>query len=402
MHEIQLLFFTGIVITLYAYLGYGLIVYTLVKFKNTPSSISLENYSKNLPDLTLVIFAYNEASCIQEKIVNSLALSYPAWKKQVLVVTDGSTDETPDIARRFKDIQVLHQPERKGKTAALNRAMQHVTTEIVVFTDANTWLHPETLMRLAAYYRDPQVGGVAGEKRVKPIEENAVGQGESLYWKYESWLKRLDAMLYTVVGAAGELFSIRTALFEPLPEDTILDDFVLSLQIVQKGFRFAYAPEAWSIEAPSASLRDEQKRKIRICAGGFQAMGRLLPLLNIFKYKIASFQYISHRVLRWAVVPFLLPGLFILNLILMWQHAGLAYEITGYGQITFYTLAGVGFLFAMRNKKIKGIYPFYYFLLMNIAVYIGLWKLITGKQKVKWEKANRYHSLLTTYTISEE
>jgi biofilm PGA synthesis N-glycosyltransferase PgaC len=397
MHWILILFWICTGIAVYTYLGYGLLCYLLVKCKIHPPKNHHADVLEDLPDLTLVIFAYNEASCIEQKIINSLNLSYPEEKKHILVVTDGSTDGTQDIALQFTNIQVLHQPERRGKAAAMNRAMTGIKSEVVVFTDANTYVHSEALIRLAAYYSDPQVGGVAGEKRVMATDASTAGQGENLYWKYESWLKRTDAELYTVVGAAGELYSIRTALYEPLPEDTILDDFVLSLQIVQKGYRFAYAPEAWSMEAPSASLREEQKRKIRICAGGFQAMRRLTPLLNIFRYGIASFQYISHRVLRWAVVPFLLPFIFLLNLWLMHAHAGVAYFFTGYAQIMFYAMAGIGYVFALQDRKMKGVYPMYYFVFMNLAVYAGLWRWIKGKQEVKWDKAKRSQSFISKY-----
>ncbi|SFV32976.1 glycosyltransferase family 2 protein [Thermoflavifilum thermophilum] len=399
MRAIEIIFWILAAVIFYAYIGYGLLVMLMIWVKNLLGKPFPSTSADDLPELTLIIFAYNEAFCIEEKIKNSLELAYPENKKQILVVTDGSTDGTPEIARKFEGIQVLHEPERKGKTAAMNHAMAFVNTEIVVFTDANTLLRIDALLQLVASYADPRVGGVAGEKQVLADAQYAAGQGESLYWRYESWLKRNDGKLNTVVGAAGELYSIRTQLYEPLPEDTILDDFVLSLNIVRKGYRFAYAPEARSMEAPSASLREEQKRKIRICAGGFQAMSRLLPLLNIFKYKLASFQYISHRVLRWAVVPFVLPAIFLLNMGMMHVHASLVYHLTGYAQMLFYATACLGYGFALQGKKIKGIYPIYYFVFMNVAVYAGLWRWIKGKQEVKWEKAKRSQSWVSEYMM---
>jgi len=399
MRTIEIIFWIFAAVIFYAYIGYGLLVMLMIWVKNHIGKPSPLPSADHFPELTLIIFAYNEASCIEEKIKNSLELVYPENKKQMLVVTDGSTDGTPDIARKFEGIQVLHEPERKGKTAAMNHAMAFVHTEIVVFTDANTLLRSDALLQLVAPYADPRVGGVAGEKQVLADAQHVAGQGESLYWRYESWLKRNDGKLYTVVGAAGELYSIRTRLYEPLPEDTILDDFVLSLNIVRKGYRFAYAPEARSMEAPSESLAEEQKRKIRICAGGFQAMSRLLPLFNLFKYKLASFQYISHRVLRWALVPFILPVIFLLNIELMHAHISPVYNLTGYGQMLFYAIAWLGYGFALQGKKIKGIYPVYYFVFMNVAVYAGLWRWIKGKQEVKWEKAKRSHSWISAYMM---
>lgn len=397
----QLLFWISAGLVGYAYVGYGILLHGLVWLKSKINRNRTTASLAALPEVTLVICAYNEASCIEQKILNSLALHYLPDKRKILVVTDGSTDETPLLVKQFSDVGLLHQEERRGKAAAMNRAMSYVDTEITVFTDANTFLHPEALMQMIKYYANPRVGGVAGEKRVLPDDDSTAGKGESLYWRYESWLKRLDASLYTVVGAAGEFFSIRTALYEPLPEDTLLDDFVLSLKVVEKGYRFAYASEAYSLETPSKSLREEQKRKIRICAGGFQAMGMLLPLMNIFRHGLASFQYISHRVLRWAVVPFLLPIIYLANISIIMAHPTLIYIGTGTMQTLFYALALTGYVLALQDKKVKGIYPIYYFVFMNLAVYIGLWRFITKKQAVKWEKAERkvMHADMQEYTL---
>ena len=154
--------------------------------------------------------------------------------------------------------------------------------------------------RLYSAFANPKVGCVAGEKRIAVQDKpNAASGGEGLYWKYESALKRLDYRLYSAVGAAGELFAIRTSLFEQMPPDTLLDDFILSLRIAMRGYKIAYSKEAYALESASLNMREEEKRKVRISAGGLQSVWRLRGLLNIFRYGILSFQYISHRVLRW-------------------------------------------------------------------------------------------------------
>ena len=241
--------------------------------------------------------------------MNTLELDYPKDNLKIYFVTDGSTDGTNDILKSYPGINVLFTPERKGKVAAINHAMEYVSTPFVIFCDANTFLNKACVKEIVKHYSYESTGAVAGEKKVIDSSEknSAAGSGEGIYWKYESILKKLDASFYTVVGAAGELFSMRTNLYEPVDTDILLDDFMISMNICKKGYRVMYEPAAFAMEAPSISIREEQKRKIRISAGGFQSIYLLKDLLNIFKYGKLSFQYISHRVLRWAVCPFLLP-----------------------------------------------------------------------------------------------
>lgn len=186
----------------------------------------------------------------------------------------------------------------------MNRGMRFVTTPLVVFSDANTLLSKDAIRRIVDLFADPTTGCVSGEKRIMTGQaESAAGAGEGIYWKYESTLKRWDAKLYSVVGAAGELFAVRTELFQEVEPDTLLDDFIVSLRIAMKGYTIQYDPEAYAMETSSANVKEELKRKIRISAGGIQSVVRLRALLNIFRYGVLSFQYISHRVLRWTLAP---------------------------------------------------------------------------------------------------
>jgi cellulose synthase/poly-beta-1,6-N-acetylglucosamine synthase-like glycosyltransferase len=202
-------------------------------------------------------------------------------------------------------------------------------------------------------------------------------------------LKRLDSELYTVVGAAGELFSVRTELYEPVGDDILLDDFIISLKVCMRGFRVQYEPEAYAMETPSSSLKEERKRKIRISAGAFQSMVILKGLLNIFRYPILSFQYISHRVLRWTLCPLLLPVLFIVNILLLIQTKSDFYGLFLAGQILFYLAAAAGWQLANRNVKSKLLYVPYYFLFLNISLYQGFMRYRKGQQSVLWDKAVR-------------
>jgi len=268
--------------------------------------------------------------------------------------------------------------------------MEYVDTEIVVFTDANTFLNPEAITRICRHYTDKTVGAVAGEKRVQ-INENADASaaGEGFYWKYESTLKKWDSELYSVVGAAGELFSVRRSLYQDVPADTVLDDFMISMLIATKGYRIVYEPEAYAIETASENVSEELKRKIRIAAGGMQSILRLKSLFNPFKYPVLSFQYISHRVLRWTVTPFLLILVFILNVALAFEPGQAFYMAIFFSQILFYLLAVLGFIMEKRHIRIKVLFIPYYFCVMNYAVLMGIIRYFTTKQSAVWEKAQR-------------
>lgn len=379
-------FWTGLFIVAYTYLIYGMVIIVLARLAKRRPPAPIDTY---VPDVTLVIAAYNEEAFIEEKIENTRQLNYPAGKLDVMIVTDGSTDGTPAIVSRYPFIKHYHQPERRGKIHAVNRVMKYVETPIVVFCDANTLLSKDAVKLMVRHYQDPEVGGVSGEKRIfTDASDNASGSGEGLYWKYESFLKRKDAQTYSLVGAAGELFSIRTSLFEAPPADSIIEDFYMSMKITQAGHRFAYEPDAIATETASVSVDEEWKRKVRICAGGFQAMARLLPLLNPFRFGMLSFQYVSHRVLRWTLAPLCLPLILLSNLVLAMQP-GMVYKVFLGGQILFYTIAVAGHWLRDKKVSVKGFFVPYYFVVMNVAVFFGLARYLRGKQSVVWEKAER-------------
>ena len=370
----------------------------LIYFRNKFKKRDLVESQVDLPPLTLVVAIFNEEQILEKKIKNTLSLNYPEDKLQILFVTDGSYDSSNEIIQKYPQIQLVYKNERRGKVAAINHAMESVKTPLVVFCDANTILNEDCLIQLANHYKDPNVGAVAGEKKViDPSEQQDIaGAGEGLYWRYESLLKKLDSEFYTVVGAAGELFSMRTNLYRPVEEFVLLDDFIISLRICKMGYRVLYEPKATAIESSSASLSEEKKRKVRIGAGGFQSIWMLRGLLNIFKYGKLSFQFISHRVLRWAVCPFMLPVIFITNLLISVYHGNLFYNTLFIFQVIFYLAALFGYILSVKNSKIKIFYVPFYFVFMNVCIYLGLVKFIRGKQSVLWDKAVRKPDIITT------
>lgn len=382
------LFWFGLFIVFYTYIGYGILLYLIVHIKETVKKKAIHPLPASLPDVTLFIAAYNEEDIVRQKMENCRDLSYPSDKLRIVWVTDGSDDHTNERLAAYEDVSVFFTPERKGKTEALNRGMQYVSTPYVVFTDANTMLNTEAIKEIVRCFSNPKVGCVAGEKRIDTQSAQGATAGEGFYWKYESALKDLDDRLYSAVGAAGELFAIQTRLFEQMPSDTLLDDFILSLRIAAKGYKIAYCKEAYATETTSLNMKEEEKRKIRIAAGGLQSVWRLRGLFNIFRYGMLSFQYISHRVLRWTVTPLMLFLLLPVNLIL--ALSGNPFYIgTLTLQLLFYVAAYAGYRMEQRNLRNKLLFIPYYFIFMNVNVIRGFFYLNKNKGNGTWSKAKR-------------
>jgi len=384
MEWFEIIFWTSLFIIFYTNIGYGIILWLCTLHKRKQQILS-----GNLPEVTLIIAAYNESDFLAKKINNCLALDYPADKIKYLFAIDGDDEQSLNILHNYQQITVVHSKERRGKMAAINEAMKLVDTAIVIFSDANTMLNTEAVKHIVQHYENPLVGGVAGEKKVNNTQ-HIIGSGEGLYWQYESLLKKLDDQFYTVVGAAGELFSMRTGLYQPQPNDTILDDFMLWVHICKSGYKVAYEADAYAIENPSANLNEELKRRVRIAAGAFQAIGRSWSLINFFKHFKLSFEYFSRRILRWVFVPILLPLCFATNLLLFWQNENSVYSFLFSLQVIFYCSAVLGGLYSKSNKKppLSFLIPFY-FVFMNASLWLGLIKFIRGQHSVLWEKSSR-------------
>jgi len=391
----KFVFWVSCFIIFYNYAGYALIIYLLNRLKTKKHSTSLQQY---YPSVSFIVAAYNEEDCIEKKILNTLEQSFPANKIEFIFITDGSTDSTTTIINKYPAIQLLHSNERKGKSAALNRAVSNAKNEILIFSDANTILNKDACVQIAKHYIDKKVGGVAGEKKVISPEnedENAASS-EGFYWKYESFLKKLDSDFYSVVGAAGELFSVRKELYQPVSPDVILDDFVISMKIAQQGYRIVYEPNAFAMELPSFSIDDEKKRKVRIAAGGFQAIAMLPQALFFWKHFKLSFLYISHRVLRWTLTPVCLVLALVSNLLLCLYPGSFFFRLIFVLQALFYVSAVLYYLFPSLGRRFSILKLPYYFSFMNISVFQGFLKFIQKKQSSAWEKAKR-----TNYTLPE-
>ena len=393
MTTLKVLFWMCIFLVFYTYVGYGVLLWLLVKIKRIvrgrPTLPDLPA-DDALPDVTFLVCAFNEQDVVDQKIENTRLLDYPREKLHLMWVTDGSTDDTNQRLAQYPDVQVVFTPERRGKTAALNHGLSLVTTPITVMTDANTMVNAEAIRHIVRCFQDPKVACVAGEKRVIARHESqTAAQGEGLYWRYESTLKKLDSELYSAMGAAGELNAIRTALYQPMPENALLDDYVMSMRMVDAGYRIAYTPDAYAMEYGSADLAEESKRKRRIAAGGLQSTWWLRSMLNPFRRFVVAFQLLSHRVLRWTITPIALMALIPLNVLLVFMNAGTVYTVCWLLQLLFYVAAFLGWWLSQHGRKNKLLYVAYYFLFMNFNVFRGMHYLRTHQGVGAWEKARR-------------
>ena len=373
------LFWLCMAIVVYTYVGYGIVLYLLVFVKRlaTKAKPLADITDDRLPEVTLMVCAYNEEDIIAEKMDNTRRLDYPSDRLHLVWVTDGSNDNTNVLLSAYPEVKVIYSPERRGKAAALKHGIKEIDTEIVMMTDANTMLNPEAVREVARLMQDPKVGCVSGEKKVMArSDSDEAAQGEGLYWKYESTLKRLDSELYSAMGAAGELCVIRRQLMTDIPDDTLLDDFIISMEIVKKGYKIAYTSKAYAMEYGSADLHEESKRKRRIAAGGLQSCWRLRSLMNPLRHPVVAFQFVSHRVLRWTITPVCLFALVPLNTLLVLSGEGIVYTIIWILQILFYASAAAG----VRISK--------YFIFMNLNVFRGMAYLFNNSTGM-WEKAKR-------------
>ena len=389
----KIVFWIALFIVFYTYIGYGILLYIIIRLKRLfvgrPHEAVLPA-DEELPTMTLMICAYNEEDIVKDKMANTLALDYPKDKFRIMWVTDGSNDHTNELLAAYPEVDIVFSPERRGKTAALKHGLRELKTRYVAFTDANTMINTGALREIARLFSDPTVGCVSGEKRVAARKAGEMAsEGEGLYWRYESTLKRWDSELYSAMGAAGELYAIDPQLCREVPDEALLDDFMLSMYVVQAGKRIAYTSDAYAREYGSANIYEESKRKRRIAAGGLQSIWWLRSMLNPLRQPLVTFQYVSHRVLRWSITPVAMVLLLIVNIALVAMGAGTFYTVMLILQTLFYLMALAGWLTNRFGYKNKLLYTAYYFVFMNFNVFRGMAYLRSHGKSGAWEKAKR-------------
>lgn len=383
----EILFWLCVFAVLYTYLGYPLLLVLLSTFIRK----RVQTDDSHRPSVTLLVAAYNEERIIEEKIRNSLALEYPEEKFEIVVASDGSSDSTVEIAKRFTDqgITLYDYPQRRGKGHMLNESVPRVRGEIVVFSDASVMYDPQAILKLVRNFADPEVGGAWGDKIYRNPGEVVSGAGESLYLRYEKFSKRRETLLGSIVSAEGSMLAVRKAIFRPIPDASVADDYYLSTLIRDQNYRLIYEPLAVSYEDVAPSLHDEFRRKVRIIQRGLRGFWLMRHLANPLRTGVYAIQMISRQFLRRAVAA-LFPVIFLLNLALPLSGRTTLYWFLFAGQTTILLLALVGRLMGAGKGEVSFIvYAPYYFLMVNAAALKGMWHWISGKRAVRWEPTIR-------------
>jgi poly-beta-1,6-N-acetyl-D-glucosamine synthase len=388
-----IIFWLSVFLIFYTYAGYPLVLALLALLKPKPRP-----FGEYLPTVTLLIAAYNEEKALAEKLENTLLLDYPQEKLQILIAADGSTDRTVEIAQSFagRGVEVSYSPERGGKMAAIDHALALACGEIIVMSDANNHYNPGALRALVAPFRDETVGATGGAKHIMEGDD-ALGDSEGTYWKYESWVKKQETRLGCATGAAGEANALRRCLYISPPRDTINDDFFLMMQVLRSGYRMVYVPEAQSRERVSVSELDEIERRTRIVAGRYQAIARSALILP-FRRPLWVWQVVSHKYLR-PMVPFFMILAFISTLVvviiphsnvpaLLWLAPPWNWLAFG-AQVAFYLAAWLGRHTSNMGKFGKLLYLATFLVNSNYAALRGFWRFVSRGQDTRWMRVRR-------------
>jgi len=375
------LFWGTLVLLAYIYFGYPLVAALRARLRPRPSlRAPIE------PFVSIVIVAHNEAAQIAARIENVLALDYPAVRRELVVASDGSTDTTVDCARRYEHAGVTVRPfaTRRGKASVLNVVVPDIRSDIVLFADARQRFDRGALRSLVENFADPSVGAVSGELVLTTgAGTAAAGQGTAFYWRYEKFIRAAEARADSTVGATGAIYAIRRELFEPIPDDTILDDVLIPLRIVRQGFRVLFEPAARAYDCVSATAGQEFARKARTIAGTFQLFGRERWLFNPLKNRL-WFETISHKALRLAL-PGLHAALLLATLALASQWL---YQWALAIQLTFYAAALVGCTGQRAPRRSRVFSVPCAICLLSWATVVGCARFLTDRQQATWERTS--------------
>jgi len=383
----QIIFWTSVVAVAYAYAFYPGLIYCLSRlFGRQPAPPEVSD--ANLPTVALLIAVHNEESVIERRIASALEMDYPSDRLQIIIASDASDDRTVEIANRFHGrVRVLDYPIRRGKAATLNSSMLQLSSQIVLLSDANTWTDPAAARNLVRWFADPKVGAVCGKLIL--TDPTGAGNVDGLYWRYETFLKNCEGNLGALLGCNGGLCAIRRDAFVPPPTGTIVDDFAIPLLMkLHHDCSIIYDPAAVAHEETPPQMRQEFHRRVRIGAGGFQAISMLWKLLNPLRGWIA-FTFFSHKVMRW-LCPFFMSG----ALAAAWLLAGseVFYRWALFGQLAFYGISLTVGLIPIRILRPLRLATM--FTAINAALLLGFFKWVGGSQRGVWRRTERPSPLL--------
>jgi len=373
-------FWIALTLLAYVYVGYPLLAWVRAALREAPlTRIPSE------PLVTVIIIAYNEAQRIERRILNLLSLDYPRAKLEIVVASDGSTDGTVERAKPFESdgIRVVAFDQRRGKAAVLNDVVPSAGGQIVVLGDARQRFDSRLLRELVADFGDPAVGAVSGELIIRSRASESgstIGEGASFYWRYEKFIRRSESRIHSTVGATGAVYAIRQELFEPIPDDTLLDDVLIPMRIISRGYRVIFEPSARAYDLAVASPRHEFVRKVRTIAGTFQLFSLERWLFNPFRNSL-WFETLSHKALR-LLTPLLHAVMVITNVGLI---ALPVYRWLLAAQLMFYAAAAAAHLLGQRRTMVALRVP-YTMCLLVWATVVGFVYFVTRQQQVTWER----------------
>lgn len=379
MFVLVCVFWIALGLLVYAQVGYPLLMLPFARKRQAPA---MENDA--MPGVTLVIPAYNEEAVLRAKLENSLRIDYPSAKLEIIVASDGSSDQTIPIANEFvsRGVRVLAFQERRGKASIVTDAVAASSHPLVCLCDANVMFLPDALRRMVEHFAAPKVGAVSGDVRLAS-EESDFGSGESAYYGVERLVQLGECAVGSMMGVDGGMFVVRRELFRPLAPDTILDDFVTSMNVIQQGYKIVYESDAVAHENGTPSWRHEYRRRIRVNTGAMQCLKRgQYPRLT---QPVELWQFLSHKFLRW-IGPVLLLAVLVLNAALVTQ--GTIYQMGLAGQGLFYGAAALAaWSPKFRETKLGGVT--FYFTLSHIAMLVGMYRGLVLKQKGTWDRTSR-------------
>jgi len=373
----QILFWLSLAGLFYTFAGYPLLMLCLASKKRAADDNAAAGAAFAV---TVVIAAHNEAAQILPRIENLLASRYPPQLLQILVVSDGSTDQTVQKIRSLSDprVQVIDHSPRQGKAHALNLALSLASGDLVVFADARQRFEPDAIARLAGHFHRPETGAVSGELVIASAG-TAAGGGIDAYWRLEKSLRLSEARHDSAIGCTGAIYAIRRSLYRPIPDDTILDDVVIPMQIAVQGFRIGFDPAALAHDPQTLEPAREKIRKRRTLAGNYQMLFRHPAWLLPWRDRL-WWQLLSHKYLRLAA-PFLLLLLLGSNALLLHSFF---YRLLLFGQCLFYGLAAGGAVFSAGKFP-----PFSLpaaFVFLNWMSLAGLWHYLRQSNRSGWEQ----------------
>jgi cellulose synthase/poly-beta-1,6-N-acetylglucosamine synthase-like glycosyltransferase len=364
---------------LYVYIGYPVLLF-LIRTVYTRKHIINETIT---PNVTLIVSCFNESDVIRDKINNSLEIDYPDDHLEILFVSDGSTDGTDEIVKEYtdKNIKLVRQEGRLGKTSGLNLAMPEASGDIVVFSDANAMYQPNAIKKLVRHFADSNVGLVVGAAIYTDGEENSAAQSENSYWEYELTIKRWESDIHSVVGGDGAIYAIRKSLYDPLDAKDI-NDFVNPLEIIAKGYRGIFDREAICLEETAGDFNKEARRKERIVNRSFRGLMKVKRVMNPFRTGFFALEIISHKLLRW-LIPVFLVGIAITSIIHSYQGL-IIFKVLYLLEMAFLWLAIIGFLKHQKENISPLFFLPYYFLMVNYYSLVGVIKALSGNIQVTW------------------